>query len=102
MRSEQEILDLIVNTARDDERIRAVIMNGSRVNPNAPRDVFQDFDVVYLVWESLFAMYDLFRRVAVSIADHFGFEYPHADDRNVSAHLVHVRHLPRDAQAMYA
>jgi aminoglycoside 6-adenylyltransferase len=49
MRSEQEILDLIVNTARDDERIRAVIMNGSRANPNAPRDPFQDFDIVYIV-----------------------------------------------------
>jgi aminoglycoside 6-adenylyltransferase len=24
-------------------------MNGSRVNPNALRDIFQDFDVVYVV-----------------------------------------------------
>jgi aminoglycoside 6-adenylyltransferase len=49
MRNEQEMLDLIVNTAEKDERIRAVIMNGSRVNPNAPRDPFQDFDIVYVV-----------------------------------------------------
>jgi aminoglycoside 6-adenylyltransferase len=49
MRSEQEMLDLIVRTAQDDERIRAVVMSGSRANPNAPRDIFQDFDVVYLV-----------------------------------------------------
>jgi aminoglycoside 6-adenylyltransferase len=49
MRSEQEMLELIVATAREDERIRAVIMNGSRTNPNAPRDPFQDFDVVYIV-----------------------------------------------------
>jgi aminoglycoside 6-adenylyltransferase len=49
MRSEQEMLELIINTAQNDERIRAVIMNGSRANPNAPRDVFQDFDVVYVV-----------------------------------------------------
>jgi aminoglycoside 6-adenylyltransferase len=49
MRSEQEMLDLIVETAQKDERIRAVVMNGSRVNPNAPRDRFQDFDVVYFV-----------------------------------------------------
>ena len=49
MRSEQEMLELIVNTAKNDERIRAVIMNGSRVNPNAPRDIFQDFDIVYIV-----------------------------------------------------
>jgi aminoglycoside 6-adenylyltransferase len=51
MRSEQEMLNLIINTARTDERVRAVIMNGSRVNPNAPKDFFQDFDVVYLVTE---------------------------------------------------
>jgi aminoglycoside 6-adenylyltransferase len=43
------MLDLIMNTAEKDERIRAVIMNGSRANPNAPRDLFQDFDVVYVV-----------------------------------------------------
>lgn len=51
MRSEQEMLELIVNTASNDPRIRAVIMNGSRANLNAPRDCFQDFDIVYLVTE---------------------------------------------------
>ncbi|MBP7687204.1 MAG: aminoglycoside 6-adenylyltransferase [Thermoflexales bacterium] len=51
MRDEQAMLDLIINTAREDDRIRAVIMNGSRANPNAPRDLFQDFDIVYLVTE---------------------------------------------------
>jgi len=49
MRSEKEMLELILNTAKEDERIRAVIMNGSRVDPNAPRDIFQDFDIVYVV-----------------------------------------------------
>lgn len=49
MRSEQEMLDLILDTARGDRRIRAVILNGSRANPNAPRDPFQDFDIIYLV-----------------------------------------------------
>lgn len=49
MRTEQEMLDLILETARGNERIRAVIMNGSRTNPNAPRDPFQDFDIVYIV-----------------------------------------------------
>lgn len=51
MRTEQQMLDLILETARCDERIRAVIMNGSRTNPNAPRDPFQDFDIVYIVTE---------------------------------------------------
>jgi len=51
MRTEREMLDLIINTARNDDRVRAVIMNGSRVNPNAPKDFFQDYDVVYVVTE---------------------------------------------------
>jgi aminoglycoside 6-adenylyltransferase len=51
MRSEQEMFELIVGTARQDDRIRAVILNGSRANPNAPRDIFQDYDVVYVVTE---------------------------------------------------
>ncbi len=38
-----------LEVARDDERIRVVIMNGSRANPAAPMDIFQDFDIVYLV-----------------------------------------------------
>jgi aminoglycoside 6-adenylyltransferase len=49
MRTEQEMLDLILETARSDERIRAVIMNGSRTNPQARRDPFQDFDIIYIV-----------------------------------------------------
>lgn len=51
MRSEREMLDLIISTARDDERVRAVMMNGSRVNPNTPKDFFQDYDVIYVVTE---------------------------------------------------
>lgn len=51
MRSEADMYALILATARTDERVRAVILNGSRANPNAPRDRFQDFDVVYVVTE---------------------------------------------------
>lgn len=51
MKSEKEMMDLILNMAKEDERIRAVIMNGSRVNPNAPKDFFQDYDVVFVVTE---------------------------------------------------
>jgi aminoglycoside 6-adenylyltransferase len=51
MRTEREMLDLILNTARNDQRVRAVIMNGSRVNPIAPRDFFRDYDIVYIVTE---------------------------------------------------
>ncbi|MGX5498553.1 aminoglycoside 6-adenylyltransferase [Bacillus wiedmannii] len=49
MRTEKEMLDLIMDTAKEDDRIRAVIMNGSRVNPNVKRDCFQDYDIMYVV-----------------------------------------------------
>ena len=52
MRSEQEMRDLIMDAARKDERVRAVIMNGSRANPNVTGDIFQDFDVVYVVTDA--------------------------------------------------
>jgi aminoglycoside 6-adenylyltransferase len=51
MRSEREMLDLILGVAEEDTRIRAVILRGSRANPRARRDPFQDFDIVYLVTE---------------------------------------------------
>ena len=58
MRSEQEMLELIVNTAENDARIRAVIMNGSYANPNSPLDIFQDFDIVYIVTDVVPFKYD--------------------------------------------
>ena len=41
MRTEQEMYDLIINMAKEYERIRAVYMNGSRTNVNAPKDIFR-------------------------------------------------------------
>lgn len=49
MRSEREMLELILEIARTDPRVRAVILNGSRANPDAPPDPFRDFDIVYAV-----------------------------------------------------
>ncbi|WP_167954863.1 aminoglycoside 6-adenylyltransferase [Anaerosporobacter faecicola] len=52
MRTEKDIYELILDIARKDDRIVAVYMNGSRTNPNAPRDIFQDYDIVYVVGET--------------------------------------------------
>jgi len=51
MHSESEMLKLILEAARSDARVRAVMLNGSRANPSVPKDIFQDFDIVYLVAE---------------------------------------------------
>jgi aminoglycoside 6-adenylyltransferase len=49
VRTEERVLEQILTFARDHEEVRAVVMNGSRVNPNAPKDIFCDYDVVYYV-----------------------------------------------------
>ena len=49
IRSEREIFDLILNVAKADERVRAVSLEGSRANPNAPKDNYMDYDVTYYV-----------------------------------------------------
>ncbi|WP_078551973.1 aminoglycoside 6-adenylyltransferase [Bacillus alkalicellulosilyticus] len=51
MRSEKEMFDLLLSVAEKDERIRSVYMNGSRTNPNVQKDMFQDYDIVYVVTE---------------------------------------------------
>lgn len=48
------MMDLIKTVAQNDERIRAVYMNGSRTNPRAPKDIFQDYDIVYVVTDLAF------------------------------------------------
>ena len=48
MRVETEMLDIILKTA-ETLQVKAVAMSGSRTNPKAPKDEFQDYDVVYVV-----------------------------------------------------
>lgn len=42
------MLDLILQTAKTLQ-VKAVAMSGSRTNPKAPKDEFQDYDVLYVV-----------------------------------------------------
>ena len=49
MRSEKEMMDIIMNKALSDERIRAVTMEGSRANPTAVHDSSSEFDIRYYV-----------------------------------------------------
>lgn len=49
MRSEQEMINMLISFARNDNRIRLVTLEGSRTNKNIPRDSFQDYDISYFV-----------------------------------------------------
>lgn len=48
-RTPEEMMNLILSRAENDEHIRVVGMEGSRTNKNIPKDRFQDFDVTYFV-----------------------------------------------------
>ncbi len=48
MRTETEILDILIKTAKN-LKVKAVAMSGSRACLKAPKDEFQDYDVVYVV-----------------------------------------------------
>jgi aminoglycoside 6-adenylyltransferase len=65
-RTEEEMLALILGFAQGDDRIRVAVMNGSRVNPNVEKDIFQDFDILYFVTEV-----EPFRE-EVRVVPHFG------------------------------
>ncbi|MCM1123895.1 MAG: aminoglycoside 6-adenylyltransferase [Eubacterium sp.] len=52
MRDETTMYRLFMDIAKADDRIQAVYMNGSRTNANVPKDIFQDYDIVYVVKET--------------------------------------------------
>ena len=70
-RTERQMLDLIINTAKEDERILAVMLNGSRSDPHVERDVYQDYDIVYFVrdvkpfWDNREWLEEKFGKIAV-------------------------------------
>ena len=51
MRTQDEVMGLILGVATGDGRIRAVLLGGSRVNRSVPQDILQDFDITYIVSE---------------------------------------------------
>ena len=58
MRTETEMFDVILQTAKVLQ-VDAVAMSGSRTNPKAPKDEFQDYDVVYIVDNLKYLLSDL-------------------------------------------
>ena len=52
MRSEREMMDLIRERARVDDRVLAAYLKGSRTDPNVPKDLYRDYDVMYVVKET--------------------------------------------------
>ncbi|MFJ5714496.1 aminoglycoside 6-adenylyltransferase [Neobacillus sp. NPDC093127] len=85
MRTENEMFDLILGIAKNDERIRAVYMNGSRTNPNAPKDIFQDYDIVYVVTETASFIKD--EKWIKSFGDLLMIQEPDKNDKSVGVEI---------------
>ncbi|MCH4886233.1 aminoglycoside adenylyltransferase [Acidaminobacter sp. JC074] len=49
MRTDNDMLEMILSYAENDERVRAVTLNGSRASQTALKDKYSDFDIVYFV-----------------------------------------------------
>jgi aminoglycoside 6-adenylyltransferase len=52
-------------------------------------------------WEALDAICRLFRLTARRVAEHMRLDYPLREDESITAHLRHVRSLPKDTTEMY-
>jgi len=49
MRSKEEMMNILIDFAKKDDRIRLVTLEGSRTNKNIASDPFQDYDISYFV-----------------------------------------------------
>ncbi|NLL43096.1 MAG: aminoglycoside 6-adenylyltransferase [Firmicutes bacterium] len=51
MKQKDGMMERLLAFAKQDRRIRAVTLEGSRANQNVPRDELQDYDITYFVTE---------------------------------------------------
>lgn len=119
-RNEKTMKDLILNIAQNDERIRAVIMNGSRASSSAKKDIFQDYDIVYVVQdvESFVNDYQWIKQFGEILImqtpdemegkwstskDEYAYLMQFKDWNRIDLTLLHIKKLvtmPRDSQSI--
>jgi aminoglycoside 6-adenylyltransferase len=70
-----------------------------------PPDIWSQLERTYVGagiaenWEALFRTMALFRQVAIDVADHLGYVYPHDLDQRVTAYVRKVKRLDHGAQS---
>jgi aminoglycoside 6-adenylyltransferase len=76
---------------------------GQHLKEHCTRDLWSPLESTYVGagveenWLALFNTIDLFRTVAVEVAEHLGFAYPHDLDEGMLAHLHKVKNLDKRA-----
>ena len=94
MRNETEIKNLITGFATRDDRIRTVLLNGSRANPTIQRDKLQDFDIVFIVsnYESFICDPDWINffgeKLIYQLPDEMTFEKENATGATIGFHYL--------------
>jgi len=111
------MLDLIMKKAIEDDRIRAVAMDGSRASINAVHDRYSDFDIVYYVtdireftkdksWINYFGDI-LILQCPMDWYDHpydynshenFAYLMQFADGNRIDLTLVDIRNIDRESK----
>jgi aminoglycoside 6-adenylyltransferase len=78
---------------------------GRGLKRRLPPDIWSQLERTYVGaaiadnWEALFRTMALFRQVAIDVADHLGYVYPHDLDQRVTAYVRKVKRLDHGAQS---
>ena len=62
MRKEKEVIKQILDFAYSEDCVRAVMLNGSRLDSNAPEDIMRDYDVVFFITDIEAASFKINRK----------------------------------------
>jgi aminoglycoside 6-adenylyltransferase len=79
---------------------------GKGLKKRLPPDLWAELESTYVGagleenWEAMFRTIDLFRQVAIQVADHLGYEYPYDLDRRAIQYLKKVKNLDHQAQTL--
>ena len=75
---------------------------GKGLKKRLPPDLWSQLEATYAGagieenWDALFKTMAFFRRVAVDVAQHLGYVYPHDLDRRVTAYVQHMQQRQRE------
>jgi aminoglycoside 6-adenylyltransferase len=77
---------------------------GKGLKKRLPPDIWAQLESTYVGagmeenWQALLKTMALFRQVAVEVADHLGYEYPHDLDQRVTTYVQQVQRLAQQAE----
>jgi aminoglycoside 6-adenylyltransferase len=79
---------------------------GKGLEKHLPPEIWAELELTYVGaeteenWEALFKTIEIFRKVAMQVADHLGYAYPHDLERRVRKHLYRVKNLDRGEKSL--